>query len=223
MKIILLLSVILSIIPSIISQNILEAIQLKNKVINNYTEGELSSTDTIIDLRNGYYEEFNLIGNEQKNILRQAAIFNNKVNSITLGISTSEWDFQCFNHNSSFYVITDKNKIRKIENKNILPQLEISDFIKNGEIIPTLEKYLPLLRDNYLSKNAAMKDLLSELYDIKYIIPQNGTTVLATLAFCDYIPTNEIQIKKNDLSIIETDFSIIELVYNTNSQSFKIK
>lgn len=214
--------VILVITPSFIAQNIVEALQLKDKTIKKHFEGELSSTDTLIDIKNGYYEEYNK-DYKVLTTLRQAAIFNNQDGSKTLGISNSQWDFQCFTYNSSFYSIIEKDKIERIDNSNILPKLDIIDFVGNGEIIPTLEKYLPLLQENYLGDNDSMEVLLSEIYDIKYLIPRKGTALIATLAVCDYIPSNEIKIIEKDWFIIMNDFSIICLDYDKTIKKFKRK
>ena len=44
-----------------------------------------------------------------------------------------------------------------------------------------LNKYLPAIQENYLDSNATIDDVLSEVYDIVYILPQRGTNLIATL------------------------------------------
>lgn len=198
------------------SQNILEALQLKNDLIGEYVEGELRSTDTIIDLRNGYYEE----GNET--MIRQAAIFHNHDGSRTLGISITQYDFVCFYNETSFYEISkSKDSINPILSGDILPDLKIREFVIAANVFPVLNKYLPEIQENYLDSTATIDKLLSEIYHIAYIMPRKGTNLIATLKVCDYIPTNEVSITPDDWSIIENDFVSIELEYDKTRKKFK--
>lgn len=198
------------------SQNILEALQLKNDLIGEYVEGELMSTDTIIDLRNGYYEEGN------KTIIRQAAIFHNHDSSRTLGVSITEYDFVCFYNETNFYEISkSKDSINTILNDDILPELNIREFVADTNIFFVLNKYLPEIKENYLGSNATIDKVLSEVYHITYRMPQRGTSLIATLRVCDYIPTNVVSITPDDWSIIENDFGSIELEYDKTRKKFK--
>ena len=200
------------------SQNILEALQLKNDLIGEYVEGELMSNDTIIDLRNGYYEEFLSFKEGDKTIVRQAAIFHNHDGSRTLGISITEYDFVCFYNETNFYEISkSKDSIHTILNDDILPDLNIREFVIDT-IVSVLNKYLPELQGNYLDSNDTIDKLLSEVYQITYILPQRGTSLIATLGVCDYIP---VSISPDDWSIIENDFVSIELEYDKTRKKFK--
>jgi len=204
------------------SQNILKALQLKNDLIGEYMEGELMSTDTIIDLRNGYYEEFSSVGESNKTIIRQAAIFHNQDGSRTLGVSITEYDFVCFISKTNFYKISkSKDSITTILNDDILPDLNIREFVLNSNIISVLNKYLPELQGNYLDSNATIDNFLSEIYNITYLLPQRGTSLIATLEVCDYIPTNEVSISSDDWLIIENNFISIELEYDKKRKRFK--
>lgn len=203
------------------SQNILEALQLKNDLIGGYAEGELMATDTIIDLRNGYYEEFRSHGDGNKTIVRQAAIFHNHDGSRTLGISITEYDFVCFFDKTNFYEIPkSKDSIHTVLNDEILPDLTIREFVTDT-IVSVLNKYLPELQGNYLGSNDTIDKLLSEVYHIAYILPQRGTSLIATLGVCDYIPRNEVSITSDDWSIIENGFVSIELKYDKTRKKFK--
>ncbi len=203
------------------SQNILEALQLKNDLIGEYVQGELMSNDTIIDLRNGYYEEFHSHGDGNKTIVRQAAIFHNHDGSRTLGISITEYDFVCFLDKTNFYEISkSKDRIHSILNDDILPDLNVREFVTDS-IVTVLKKYLPKIQENYLDSNATIDDVLSEVYDILYLLPQRGTSLIATLRVCDHIPTNEVSIHPNDWSIIENKFVSIELDYDKTQKKFK--
>ncbi|GAB5553175.1 MAG: hypothetical protein Sapg2KO_27660 [Saprospiraceae bacterium] len=203
------------------SQNILEALQLKNDSIGEYVIGELRASDTIVDLRNGYYEEFYSFEGDDKHIIRQAAIFHNQDGSRTLGISIAEYDFVCFYDKTDFYEISkSKDSIHPTLKEDLLPDLNFREFVKDTTI-SVLNKYLPKLQENYLDSNATIDKLLSEIYYISYILPQWGTTLIVTLGACDYIPRNEISINSDDWSIIENEILSIELVYDKIEKKFK--
>lgn len=179
------------------------------------------ATDTIIDLRNGYYEEFRSHGDGNKTIVRQAAIFHNHDGSRTLGISITEYDFVCFFDKTNFYEIPkSKDSIHTVLNDEILPDLTIREFVTDT-IVSVLNKYLPELQGNYLDSNDTIDKLLSEVYHIAYILPQRGTSLIATLGVCDYIPRNEVSITSDDWSIIENGFVSIELKYDKTRKKFK--
>lgn len=203
------------------TQNILDALQLKNDLIGEYVIGELMANDTIIDLKNGYYEEFWSFGDGNKHIIRQAAIFHNQDGTRTLGISIAEYDFVCVFDKTNFYEISkSKDSIMSILNDDILPDLYIREFVTDT-IVSVLIKYLPEIQANYLGSNATIDQLLSEIYHITYIIPQTGTNLIATLGVCDYIPRNEVSIKPEDWSIIENDFVSLKLAYDKTQKKFK--
>lgn len=204
------------------SQNILEALALKNDLIGEYVEGESRSTDTIIDLRNGYYEEYSAYGAGDKTIIRQAAIFHNHDGSRTLGISITSYDFVCYHYETNFYEISKmKDSINMLMHDDLLPDLSIREFIVDSNIFSVLNKYLPEIQKSYLGSNATIDEVLSEVYDIVYLLPQRGTSLITTLRVCDYIPTNIVSINPDDWSIIENDFVSIELEYDKTRKKFK--
>jgi hypothetical protein len=206
------------------SQSILEALQLKEDSIGEYIEGEAVSTDTIIDIRNGYYEEFASYEDGNKTVTRQASIFHNHDGSKILGISITEWDFQCFNYETNFYKISkSKDSIGTISNKDILPLLNIKELVADSNVFYIFNKYLPEIQENYLDSNATIDEVLSEVYSIIYILPRRGTDLIATLRVCDYIPTNEVNISRDDWSIIEKSILFIELEYDKIQKKFKKK
>ena len=149
------------------SQNILEALKLKEDSIREYVQGEAMATDTIIDLKNGYYEAFASYDDNQKTALRQASLFLNKDGTKTLGISIGEADFQCLFYQTSFYEISKSNdKIKMVTNENVLPRLAIKEFIADTSVYAIINKYLPEIKENYLSSDASVDKVLSEFYDI---------------------------------------------------------
>ncbi|NRB51422.1 MAG: hypothetical protein HRU41_27370 [Saprospiraceae bacterium] len=204
------------------SQNILEALQLKSDLLGEYVEGELRSTDTIIDLKNGYYEAFLAAGGGDKTITRQAAVFRNQDGTRTLGIAITEYDFVCFHTKTLFYEIpSSKDSITAVLPAEILPRLTIGEFLSDTTVISVLQKYLPAIQENYLGADATIDKVLSEIYHIKYLLPQKGTNLVATLGVCDYIPTNVVGISPDDWSMIENNFIPIELAYDKTRKVFK--
>ncbi|MCP3928309.1 MAG: hypothetical protein GY705_04340 [Bacteroidetes bacterium] len=220
MKSYILLGIFILIGYSCVSQNILDALKLKEYAIGKYSAGELMPTDTIVDLNNGYYEEYASNGEDNKTILRQASIFRNTDGSTTLGVTASGWDFQCFDYITNFYEIS-KDTICEVAIYDIIPRLDFKDFIDDTKIISILNSYLPKLQETYLNSNATVEKFLNEIYEITYIMPQRGTSLIATLGICDYIPTNQIHISLEDWSVIEGSSQSIELIYDKNLKIFK--
>ncbi len=202
------------------SQNIMEALQLKRNLIGEYLIGELMATDTIVDLRNGYYEEYHSFGVGDKTMLQQAAIFRNQDGSSTLGISITEYDFVCFFDKTNFYEIPkSSDTIHMLTTNDALPDLTVRDLVTDT-IVSVLNTYLPKLQGGYLDATDTIDKLLSEVYHVAYILPRHGTNLTATLMVCDYIPTNEISIRAEDWAIIENDFLSIELKYDRKRKRF---
>lgn len=171
------------------SQNILEALRLQEDSIEKYVEGEFYSTDTIVDLRNGYYEEFHSWSDQSKLILRQAAIFNNDEGSKLLGISVCSYDFVCMLSKTSFYEVSkSQNSIKPISPKAILPQLTYQDFLKDISQLSELKDYL---RKQDLTDSGFYDDFdeyLNEsgIFAIKYSMPRKGTSLIANIDVCDH-------------------------------------
>lgn len=198
---------------------IVECLNMKDTLVKAYQEGEFMANDTLVDLKNGYYSE-----SSEDKLVRHATIFNNSDGTKILAISVCIWDFVCFNYESNFYLISNEdNSLIVVENENILPHINISDFVVGTSIEEILKKYLPELRGVYLDSKATMDDLLSELYDIKYILPRKGVSIKATLSVCDYIPLNEISIDDQDWKVLERDFLTLKLPYDKRSGKFRLK
>ncbi|MFT5886583.1 MAG: hypothetical protein ACI9IP_003051 [Arcticibacterium sp.] len=206
------------------SQNILEAIQLQEASFGAYMEGETRATDTLIDLKNGYYEEFLAYDDGNKTITRQASIFHNNDGTKTLGITTTQWDFVCFHTETNFYDIAiSKDSIHAILKDDILPALNIREFVTDSNVFHILSKYLPKYQETYSDPNASVDDVLSQVYSIVYKLPQRGTDLIATLKVCDYLPLNEIDVGHDNWTIIESSFLAIELEYDKRQKKFKKK
>lgn len=204
------------------SQDILAALRLKKELIGEYPVGEFTATDTIVDLNNGYYEEFLSFAAGDTTIIKQAAIFRNHDGSTTLGMSITEYDFVCFLDKTSFYQIPkSKDSIYTISTDDILPHLSIREFVAATQITSVLNKYLPAAQENDLDAAVTINDALSEIYHIAYRLPQRGTSLTATLMFCDHVPSYLANMTPDDWSILENDFVSIELAYDKTRKQFK--
>ncbi|MFT7247328.1 MAG: hypothetical protein ACI97P_000092 [Arcticibacterium sp.] len=206
------------------SQNILEAIQLQEASFGAYMEGETRATDTLIDLKNGYYEEFLAYDDDNKTITRQASIFHNHDGSGMLGVSITQWDFVCFHTETNFYEIAEsKDSIHAILKDDILPDLNIREFVTDSNAFNLLGKYLPQYQETYTDTNATIDAILSQVYSIVYRLPQRGTDLIATLKVCDYLPLKEVDVGQDNWSIFENSFLAIELEYDKKQKKFKRK
>lgn len=204
------------------NKNILECMEIIGFEIYKYVQADvvLERSDTIIDLKSGYYELNFDFSEEVK--LCQVAKYNNTDGTILLGISGYYGDEQCSYHPFYFYEISKSgDRFIPIEHKAILPSLDFSMFFVDSKPIQILEKYLPAIKKTYLDSNATIEDLLKEVYKFHIIIPRKGTKTKVTLTVCDYIPRNQVNISKDDWSIIEDSIRGIELIYDKDQKQFK--
>lgn len=162
---------------------------MKEDTIGKYAEGELRSNDTIVDLSNGYYEQFYKWEDGTKITLRQATVFKNKDNSKLLGITVHSWDFVCMVSKTSFYEIgTTKKDIKVIDTRALMPPLTFKDFLKDTSSVPNLIANLEELETTELDKYDNFESFVKEnnLFDIKYSMPQIGMSLTANVDVCDY-------------------------------------
>lgn len=198
----------------------MEALKLKENLIEKYVEGELRSNDTLVDVKNGYYEEFYLWDNATKVTLRQAAIFKNKEDTKLLGITINSWDFACMLSKTSFYEIAQsKKQIKSIDIENILPHLTYQDFLKDTSKLSSMNAEVQKLEitelDKYDSFEAFLKD--NSMFDIKYKMPRVGTSVTASIDVCDYYLGSDEWLK-----LKEKYFKEVNLKYDSKMKKFGV-
>lgn len=200
-----------------LSQDIVEALALKEAKIGAYIEGEMQSNDTIIDLKHGYYEQ-SQISDGLKTILRQAALYLNDDNTKTLGIATSTWDFACMVYSIEFYEISNIDSITALDIEEVLPDLAISDLEK-PEVLTIAHKYLPAYRKSYNQPDASVENLLqSEFYQVRYLLPREGSDIKAVLEFCH--PVAFTDITDEDYEVLEQTSGSINLIYDRKHKRF---
>jgi len=207
---------ILGIISALGQHTIIDYLDLKDQKITRYIQSEINCSDSIVDLANGYFEE-----NNPDIILRQAAVFNNDDGSKLLGVTACEYDFVCYYFYTEFFEITtnaEQLSIKKVD--SILPELSIKEFIEGTKAAEAVKKLIKQIKPGYLAEGFTEADVLKEVYHIKYIIPQFGTSITATLSVCDYLPTNEVEVSNEIWGSIEKDFRTISLKYDKALKRF---
>ncbi|HAA15546.1 MAG TPA: hypothetical protein DCE41_29115 [Cytophagales bacterium] len=202
------------------AQNILEALKRQEDAFGPYTQGELMATDTLIDLGNGYYEEYMAASHGEKTILRQAAIFRNQSGTTTLAVTVTRWDFVCFQHETEFYKLSKaQDGIKDIPQEELLPVWELQEFLTDT-VIEVLNRYLPEIEASYLEGPATIADVAAQIYSLRISPPREGTALSVSLAACDYIPTNEVSIAPEDWAIITDQVRTLEWAYDKAKQRF---
>ena len=88
-------------------------------------------------------------------------------------------------------------------------------------IIAVLNKYLPATQASDLDTTVTIDEALAEIYHVAYSLPQSGTSLTASLMFCDYVPDYLAKLSPDEWSILENDFGSIELLYDRRQKKFK--
>ncbi|MBC7863585.1 MAG: hypothetical protein IAF38_11455 [Bacteroidia bacterium] len=181
---------------------------------------DLSPSDTIVDIKNGYYE-ISSAYDKTKITLIEAALFKNTDSTATIAVSGLKADEQCSFHHIYFYEYNWKtDNIKPIADKDVLPEFNLKMFFKKSSVKKTLLPYLKAIQKAYLTDSAGIDDVLDEIYSYRFLIPRSGTTLMINLDICDYIPTNVVGIKPADWKIVETDFKKITLRYDKKKKRF---
>jgi hypothetical protein len=204
-------------------KNITDYLKSIDFKLADYNKSDLQVTDTTTNLKDNYYAAF-FQTNEDTLTLCSVKIFSNKDHSAIIGVTGYEADMQCGFYSSLFYVYSEKNDtVFLLDNTAVLPTLGLTDFLSDSITIKILEKYLPEIKEKEMGANATIDDVLKNIYDIHYIMPVKGTTVIATLNVCDYLLSNVILFEADEWKIIETDFKQIQLIYKNDIRKFEIK
>lgn len=205
---------------AVCQNNILTYMQMIEKKYGAFQAGELgyghpNQYDTIIDIKNGYYEEK---FKDNHLSIRQVAVFENTDSTKTIAITICEYDFVCMLYKTNFYKINKQGEIEKVN--NLLPALNISDFISEN-CMEMLKGYFPEYQKVYPSNINNFKQFLNDLYEIHYIIPRYGTTIIVTLKSCDYLWLNGIiKFSPEDIKTIQTNIKEIQLIYDKKLKKF---
>ncbi|MBL7912357.1 MAG: hypothetical protein JNJ41_14950 [Bacteroidia bacterium] len=213
----------------VISQTtILHCLQLKDSLLGKHIYGEISPTKTFIDIKNGYFETFNLETDKKGKesihvILFQATIFNNADTTIILATTAYKSDEQCDWHETNFYEISkNRDGIKKINAKSILPETPWENILVTVKAKTIIKKYLPQIKKQYLDSTATLNTAINEIYNTHLLLPKKGADIKMTLTTCDYIPRNIGIITPKDWEIITGNLQSVKLRYNKNQKKFTL-
>lgn len=202
--------------------NIEECLQLVDFDPAKYIQADISWEEyqPLVDIKNGYYE---IKDTDTDRILCQAAKFNNKDGSVTLMITGYYSDMQCSNHfTQSYLIFPDGKKYIEMGLEELNLPSDYAAFIGNEILNKELEKLLIDLKGIYLSEEDNVGQVYNELYDFHYILPRYGTDISVSLTICDYIPTNEMEIKSDVWDLIEESVPTKSLSYDKKFIKFEL-
>lgn len=197
-------------------QNIAKCYEMAKEVQRfSFIESDYVPDDTLVDLKNGYYE---LSNEDQK--LCQVTKFSKKDKSSLLLVTGYYSDMQCSSFPFHIFEI-DKNgdSCVKAVPSFYFPNLRVEDFLKTDTSQKIAEKYLTSISEEYLSADASISQVLGEFYDFHFILPRYGTTVEVTLTVCDYIPVNQVAIVEWDA----VENAIQSLYFKFNKRTGKLE
>ncbi len=177
---------------------------------------DLPLTDTLVDVKNGYFEISN--SGDPKNAIVQAAVFKNADSTVTIAITGLFQDQQCSFYHSIFYEYSKKtNRTREIPAEKILPATEIK-LLLNSKTLPIISAKLKTMKGKN-PRHLATEDVIRELYSLHCIIPRQGSMVTVTLSICDYVLV-DVRFLKNEWEMITTDFKNQTLSYDPKRKLF---
>jgi hypothetical protein len=184
--------------------------------MSKYNHADVQAIDTLIDEKNGY---FAVKGYDQT--LCQLTYFKNNDGSY-LVMSTGYYsDMQCANYFTYFHSVPSSLDTAILMNQsNYMPAISFTDFFVGDSVSKILEQYIPQIRESYLN-NGTLEDVINEVYDYHFILPQKGTKLKVELTICDYIPVNQVEFSETDWSIIETQIKVLSFSYDRKNQKFK--
>jgi len=202
------------------SFSIHKCLDLINFELKDYNLADTSPSDTILDVKNGYFE----VSYDYAKLC-QVTYFKNADKSFTV-LSTGYYsDQQCFNYFSYFHHIPSSTDTSiRMEQISYLPELQFEDFFVNDTITKMISKYLPEINANYLPNGeGSIQDVINEIYNYHIILPRQGKQLIVELTLCDYIPTNVVSISEEDWAVFSEFTHPVYLHYNKKSKKFERK
>ena len=204
------------------AQTVTDFIQMiDTSFIPSYQDGEHRANDSLIDIRNGYYQRgFYWDGEprEEQKILRQVAVFANKDSTKTIVEVISYYDFVCWINDIKFYHYNGKT-LQQVNNKeHFLPVITEEDLLTEKALLVFKKYYQEANKKQYLT----LANFIQNAYEnIRYVLPRYGTNIMAHLDFCDYFGTDfNMEISEEDYKIIENDIVPLKLSYNKEQKQF---
>lgn len=187
-----------------------------------YQEGEHLANDSLIDIKNGYYQRGFYLedeqGKEEQKILRQVAGFINDDGTKTIVEAISSYNFVCWDNVIKFYHYDGKNLHLEANNEQYLPTIAQEELLTE-KTLSVFKKYYPKANDEY----PALTDFIDNAYDdFRYVLPRYGTTIMIYLDFCDYFREG-LKISEQDWSTIKNGVVSIKLSYDKKLKKFITK
>lgn len=202
------------------AQTVTDFIRMIDTQYKPYQEGEHLANDSLIDIKNGYYQrgfyDESFVSKDEQKLLRQVAVFLNDDSTKTIVESISYWNFVCWSNEIKFYHYDGKTLHLEAKNRHYLPE------IKKEELLS--EKTLSVFKKYYLQADyneyPTLSDFISPAYDyIRYKLPRYGTAITVHLDFCGYFG-EALEISEEDWSTIKKGVVSIKLSYDKKLKKF---
>lgn len=203
------------------AQTVTDFIQMIDTAFIPYQDGEHRANDSLVDIKNGYYQR-GLYGEgeqrEEQKVLRQVAVFNNNDSTKTIVEVISYWNFVCWTNEIKFYHYNGKALFFVDNNEHFIPEITKEDLLSEKALSIFKKYYQKANQQQYLT----LADFIHNAYDnIRYVLPRYGTNIMAHLDFCDYFGTDlNIEISEEDYFIIENGIVPMKLSYNKERKQF---
>jgi len=203
------------------AQTVTDFIQMIDTAFKPYQDGELWANDSLIDIKNGYYQRGHYWEGEQREaqkILRQVAVFANNDRTKTIVEVISYWNFVCWTNEIKFYHYNGKTLRFVDNNEHFLPAITEEGLLSEKALFIFKKYYQKANQQQYLT----LADFIHNAYDnIRYVLPRYGTNIMVHLDFCDYFGTDfNMEISEEDLNIIKNGIVPIKLSYNKKQKQF---
>jgi hypothetical protein len=202
------------------AQTVIDFIRMIDTTYQPYQEGEHWATDSLIDIKNGYYQRGFSFEGEQgivEKILRQVAVFANNDGTKTIVETISYYDFVCWVNTIKFYYYNGET-LQFVDNSDhFLPTITEEDLLSEKALFIFKKLYRKANRNQYITLSGTIKNA----YDIRYVLPRYGTKIMVHLDFCDHFdPDINLAISEEDYNIIENGTVPIKLSYDKEYKQF---
>lgn len=203
------------------AQTVTDFVQMIDTAFKPYQEGEHRANDSLIDIKNGYYQRGLYWEGEQREaqkILRQVAVFANNDRTKTIVEVSSYWNFVCWTNEIKWYHYNGKTLRFGDNNEHFLPAITAEDLLSEKALFIFKKYYQKANQKEYLT----LADFIAGAYDnMRYVLPRYGTDIMVHLDFCDYFGTDlNMEISEEDYNIIENGIVPIKFSYHKVQKRF---